>query len=44
MANHTQNLILETFANMLEQTPLDKITVTALIKECNIGKNTFYYH
>ena len=44
MANHTQNLILETFANMLEQMPLEKITVTALIRECNIGRNTFYYH
>lgn len=44
MANHTQNLILETFANMLEQMPFEKITVTALIRECNIGRNTFYYH
>ena len=44
LANHTQNLILETFANMLEQMPFEKITVTALIRECNIGRNTFYYH
>lgn len=44
MANYTQNLILETFENMLERMPLEKITVTALIKECNIGRNTFYYH
>jgi len=44
MANYTQDLILETFSNMLEQMPLEKITVTSLIKECNIGRNTFYYH
>ena len=44
MANFTQNLIIETFENMLEHFPLEKITVTALIKECNIGRNTFYYH
>lgn len=44
MANYTQNLILETFENMLERMPFEKITVTALIKECNIGRNTFYYH
>lgn len=44
MANYTQKLIIETFENMLERMPLEKITVTALIKECNIGRNTFYYH
>ena len=44
MANYTQDLILKTFGDMLERMPLDKITVTALIKECNIGRNTFYYH
>lgn len=44
MANYTQDLIMETFENMLDRMPFDKITVTALIKECNIGRNTFYYH
>ena len=44
MANYTHDLILETFEKMLEQLPLEKITVTSLIKECNIGRNTFYYH
>lgn len=43
MANNTQNLILEAFERMLERMPLDKITVTALIKESNIGRSTFYY-
>ena len=44
MANYTQGLILDTFESMLEHMPFDKITVTALIKQCNIGRNTFYYH
>lgn len=44
MANYTQDLIIEKFNHMLERMPFDKITVTALIKECNIGRNTFYYH
>ena len=44
MANSTQNVILDTFEDMLERMPLEKITVTALIKACNIGRNTFYYH
>lgn len=44
MANYTQKLIIETFEDMPKRMPLEKITVTALIKECNIGRNTFYYH
>lgn len=44
MANSTQNIILKTFEDMLERMPFERITVTALIKECNIGRNTFYYH
>ena len=44
MANSTQNVILDTFEDMLERMPLEKITVTALTKACNIGRNTFYYH
>ncbi len=44
MANYTQQLIIETFESMVERMPFDKITVTALITECNIGRNTFYYH
>ncbi len=44
MANYTKDLVLETFDSMLERMPFDKITVTALIKECNISRNTFYYH
>ena len=44
MANYTKDLILKTFFDMLERMPFEKITITALIKECNIGRNTFYYH
>lgn len=44
MANYTHKLILTTFENMLERMPLEKITVTALIRECGIGRNTFYYN
>ena len=44
MATNTKNRILETFGAMLDRMPFEKITVTALIKECGIGRNTFYYH
>lgn len=44
MANYTQKLIIDTFNEMLDRMPFDRITVTALIKECQIGRNIFYYH
>lgn len=40
----TRKLILETFIDELNQEPLNKITVTALCKECKINRNTFYYY
>lgn len=35
---------METFGEMLEAMPFDKITVSALVKKCEISSNTFYYH
>jgi len=29
---------------MLERMPFDKITVSGIIRECSISRNTFYYH
>lgn len=44
MAQFTQKAILSTFQAMLEEMPFDKITVSALVKRCEISSNTFYYH
>lgn len=44
MAVDTKNRIINTFNEMLDRMPFDKITVMALIKECEISRNTFYYH
>lgn len=44
MARHTEKAILQTFEEMIEQMPFDKITVSALTKKCDISPNTFYYH
>ena len=44
MSNFTQSAILKTFDQMLETTPFEKITVSAIIKNCNISRKTFYYH
>jgi len=44
MALGTRNAILNTFAEMLHKMPFSEITVTALVKNCGISPNTFYYH
>ena len=44
MPNATHKLILDTFGRQLERMPFEKITVSGLIKECAISRNTFYYH
>ena len=44
MREEMKALIADTFTEMLEKEDLDKITVTKLIEECQISRQTFYYH
>lgn len=44
MANHTMKTIMKNFEEMLVEMPFNKITVSALVKKCEISSNTFYYH
>lgn len=44
MAKATKGLILTKFSELLNETELDKITVTMLVAKCNISRQTFYYH
>ena len=44
MAQFTQAAIRQTLLLLLEQTPLDKITVKMIVDACGISRNTFYYH
>lgn len=44
MKNFTKAAIMNTFTEMLERMPFDKITISALTKECGVSHNTFYYH
>lgn len=36
--------IINTFVRILNEKPLSKITVTEIIEECEISRNTFYYY
>ena len=44
MPNFTKLAIKETFLRLLEERPYSQITVTDLVKECGINRNSFYYH
>lgn len=44
MAKSTKAQILQNFSELLKKHDLDKITVTMLVSECEISRQTFYYH
>ena len=44
MAGKTKLQILKSFSVLLADHELDKITVTMLVEECHISRQTFYYH
>lgn len=44
MAKQTQKFIMNTFMQLLENESLDNITVRDIVEECEINRNTFYYH
>lgn len=44
MAQFTQRAIMESFMRLVKRKPLDKITVKDIVEDCEITRNTFYYH
>jgi len=40
----TKTAILEAFQQLLEEKPINKITVKSIVERCGINRNTFYYH
>ena len=44
MREDMKAVIADTFTEMLDKEDIDKITVTKLIGECHISRQTFYYH
>lgn len=40
----TRTTIIAAFAQLLDEKPLNKITVKDIVDTCNINRNTFYYH
>ncbi|MCD7797353.1 MAG: TetR/AcrR family transcriptional regulator [Clostridiales bacterium] len=44
MTNLTKVAIKEAYIKLLNEKPLDKITVRDIAEKCKINRNTFYYH
>lgn len=44
MANFTRIAIKETFIRLLEERPLNEITIKDIVEKCGINRNSFYYH
>ncbi len=44
MANFTRRAIKESFLKLLNQRPLNQITIKDIVEDCGINRNSFYYH
>lgn len=44
MANFTKKALIDSFLNLIEDKPLNKITVKDITEGCGVNRNTFYYH
>lgn len=42
--NRTKSAIVAAFGELLEERPLNKITVKDIVERCGVNRNTFYYH
>lgn len=44
MATKAKDLLVNSYLDLLEKEEFDKITVTNLVEECGVSRQTFYYH
>ena len=44
MPSFTRKAIMESCMKLLEQKPVNKISVKDIVEDCGINRNTFYYH
>lgn len=42
--NHTKSAIIASFDELLNERPLNKITVKDIVDRCGVNRNTFYYY
>ena len=44
MTSFTRKSIMESFLKLVDERPLNKISVKDIVEDCGINRNTFYYH
>ena len=44
MSAYTKQAIKNSFLKLLNDRPLNQVTVKAIVEDCGINRNTFYYH
>ncbi|MDO5425540.1 MAG: TetR/AcrR family transcriptional regulator [Eubacteriales bacterium] len=44
MTAFTRQAIIQSFVKLLNEKPLNKITVKNIVEDCGINRNSFYYH
>jgi probable dihydroxyacetone kinase regulator len=44
MAQYTKIALVQSFIKLLNETPMDKITVKDIVEDCGVNRNTFYYY
>ena len=44
MSSFTKKAIVQTFLKLLDDRPLNQITVKDIVEACGINRNSFYYH
>lgn len=44
MAEDTKTIIAESFDSLVRKLGIDKVTVKAVIEDCGVSRQTFYYH
>ena len=44
MASLTRKSIMDSFIKLLDERPLNRISVKDIVEDCGINRNTFYYH
>ena len=44
MSSLTRKAIMESFLKLLDEQPLNKVSVRDIVEDCGVNRNTFYYH
>ena len=44
MPNFTRKAIKESFIKLLNERPLNQVTIKEIVEDCGINRNSFYYH